>query len=51
MDDHVLDLLTRELGVTEAETYRLPAPLDLRGLFLLGDLDRSDLKDPPFVAR
>lgn len=24
--DRVLDLLTRELGVTEAETYRLPAP-------------------------
>ena len=47
--DRVLDLLTRELGVTEAETYRLPAPLDLRGLFLLGDLDRSELKDPPFV--
>ncbi len=47
--DRVLDLLTRELGVTDAETYRLPAPLDLRGLFLLGDLDRSELKDPPFV--
>ncbi len=49
MDDKVLDLLTRELGVTEAETYRLPAPLDLRGLFLLADLDRPGLKDPPFV--
>ncbi len=47
--DRVLDLLTRELGVSAAETYRLPAPLDLRGLFLLGDLDRSELKDPPFV--
>ncbi len=49
MDERVLDLLTRELGVTEAETYRLAAPLDLRGLFLLGDLDRSELKDPNFV--
>jgi len=49
MADRVLDLLSRELGVTEAETYHLPAPLDLRGLFLLGDLDRSELKDPPFV--
>ncbi len=47
--DRVLDLLTRELGVTAAETYQLPAPLDLRGLFLLGDLDRSDLKDVPFL--
>ena len=29
MDDHVLDLLVRELGVNEREVYRLPAPLDL----------------------
>ncbi|MFZ1287109.1 MAG: GNAT family N-acetyltransferase, partial [Candidatus Phosphoribacter sp.] len=49
MADKVLDLLRRELGVTVAETYHLPTPLDLRGLFLLGDLDRSELKDPPFV--
>ena len=31
MDDHVMDLLGRELGVNASEVYRLPAPLDLRG--------------------
>jgi len=30
MDDHVMDLLVRELGVDAGEVYRLPAPLDLR---------------------
>ncbi len=49
MPDRVLELLTRELGVQPNEVFRLPAPLDLGGLFLLGDLDRSDLKDPAFV--
>lgn len=49
IDDHVLDLLTRELQIRSDEVYRLPAPLDLRGLFLVGDLERSDLKYAPFV--
>ena len=48
IDDHVLDLLVRELGVTDSEVYRLPAPLDLRGLNLVADLERSDLRYPPF---
>lgn len=51
MDDHVMDLLVRELGVTDEEVYRLPAPLDLRGLNDIADIDRSDLHYPPFVAR
>jgi polyphosphate kinase len=49
-DDVVLDLLVRELGVTDAEVYRLPAPLDLRGLNLVADLARSELRYPPFMA-
>jgi len=48
MDDHVLDMLVRELGVSESEVYRLPAPLDLRSLNLVADLERSDLRYPPF---
>ncbi|WP_270886858.1 RNA degradosome polyphosphate kinase [Pedococcus sp. 5OH_020] len=48
MDDHVLDMLVRELGVSDSEVYRLPAPLDLRGLNLVADLERSDLKFEPF---
>ncbi|MGL5928556.1 MAG: hypothetical protein ACRCY8_06440, partial [Dermatophilaceae bacterium] len=38
MDDHVLDLIVRELGVAASEVYRLPAPLDLRALDLIADL-------------
>jgi polyphosphate kinase len=48
IDDHVLDMLVRELGVSDSEVYRLPAPLDLRGLDLVADLERSDLRYPPF---
>jgi polyphosphate kinase len=50
VDAHVLDLLVRELGVTQSEVYRLPAPLDLRGLEAVADLARSELRFPPFVA-
>ena len=50
LDDHVMELLSREIGVTDEEVYRLPAPLDLRGLNEIADLDRSDLHFPPFVA-
>jgi len=50
IDDHVLDLLVRELGVATAEVYQLPAPLDLRGLNLVADLSRSELRFPSFVA-
>lgn len=48
MDDLTLDLLIRELDITEQEVYRLPGPLDLRGLFDLR-IDRPDLKFKPHV--
>ena len=51
VDPHVRDLLVRELGVSEAEVYELPEPLDLRGLNLVADLDRHDLHYPKFVPR
>jgi polyphosphate kinase len=51
IDDHVLDLLVRELGMSDSEVYRLPAPLDLTGLNLVADLDRSELRYPPFVPK
>ena len=44
MDDMTLGLLVRELDITESEVYRLPAPLDLRGLFELNKIDRPTLK-------
>ncbi|MDL9981060.1 RNA degradosome polyphosphate kinase [Microbacterium candidum] len=49
MDDVTLDLLISELAITEQEVYRLPGPLDLRGLFDLFRIDRPDLKYPPHV--
>ncbi len=49
IDEHVLELLTSELGVSRAEVFRLPGPLDLRGLHDIADLDREDLKYPNFI--
>ncbi|WP_323962046.1 RNA degradosome polyphosphate kinase [Arthrobacter sp. JZ12] len=43
-------LLSRELGVEEAEVYDLPAPLDLRGLSVISRIDRGDLHYPKHVA-
>jgi polyphosphate kinase len=51
VDDHVRDLLVRELGVSEAEVYSVPEPLDLRGLNLVADLDLPDLHYPKFVPK
>ncbi|WP_344067420.1 RNA degradosome polyphosphate kinase [Nostocoides vanveenii] len=51
MDDHVLDLLVRELGVHSSEVYKLPEPLDLRALNFVADIDRSDLHYERFVPR
>jgi len=44
MDELTLSLLVRELDITESEVYRLPAPLDLGGLFELTKIDRPELK-------
>ena len=43
MDEVTLGLLVRELDVTEQEVFRLPAPLDLGGLFDLAKIDRPEL--------
>jgi polyphosphate kinase len=51
MDEHVLDLLVRELGINDSEVYHLPSPLDLTGLNLIADLDRSELRYPAFVPK
>ena len=49
MDDVTLDLLVKELDISEQQVYRLPGPLDLRGLFELSRIDRPDLHYPPHV--
>ncbi|MGH3389420.1 MAG: RNA degradosome polyphosphate kinase [Actinomadura sp.] len=45
----VLELLMTELSIEEREVYRVPGPLDLAGMNAIADLDRSELKYPPFV--
>ncbi|WP_314097008.1 RNA degradosome polyphosphate kinase [Microbacterium foliorum] len=49
MDEVTMDLLVRELDITDKEIYRLPGPLDLRGLFDLSRIDRPDLRYPPHL--
>jgi polyphosphate kinase len=49
MTQGVLELLISELGVSEEEVFRLPGPLDLRGLHDIADLDREELKYPAFI--
>ncbi|MFF4526434.1 RNA degradosome polyphosphate kinase [Streptomyces bluensis] len=50
IDQYVLNLLIRELKISEAEVYPLPGPLDLTGLFGIAKLDRPELKYPKFIA-
>lgn len=45
----MLELLTLELDIRDKEVFRLPAPLDLTGLFSLADVDRDDLSYPNFL--
>lgn len=49
MDEATLDLLVAEFDIDQQQVYTLPAPLDLRGLFALGRLDRPDLKYTPHI--
>jgi polyphosphate kinase len=49
MTQGVLDLLVTELGVSRQEVFRLPGPLDLRGLHGIADQNREELKYPAFV--
>jgi polyphosphate kinase len=49
MTQSVLDLLVTELGVSVEEVFRLPGPLDLRGLHGIADQNREELKYPAFV--
>ena len=49
IDEHVLELLVSELGVSRAEVVRLPGPLDLSGLNDIADIDRAELKYAAFV--
>lgn len=47
INPEVLDLLMRELDVSEEDVYKLPAPLDLKGLSEIAFLKRPELHFPP----
>lgn len=49
IDDSLLTMLQHEVDVHDDEVFRLPAPLDLKGLFQLEGSDREDLKYPNFL--
>ena len=51
IDDEMLEMLVRQLNVTEREIFRLRAPLDLTGLFTIADVEREDLKYPNFLPK
>ena len=47
INPQVLELLVRELDIDEEDVYRLPAPLDLTGLFGLAGIRRPELHFEP----
>ena len=49
MPAHIVDLLTRELQLSEQHVHRLGGPLGLADLWALVGLDRPELKYPPFL--
>jgi polyphosphate kinase len=49
MDPHVLDLLVRELDITDDDVVAVPGLLALSSLHELSAIDRPELKDEPFV--
>jgi len=51
IDEDILKMLIEELETSENEVFRLPNPLDLRGLNDICNLDRDDLKFLRFVPR
>jgi len=48
IDDDSLSLLYRELGLQPYDVYKVSRPLGLEGLWALYDIDRADLKEPPW---
>ncbi len=47
INPQVLELLIRELDISDEDVYHLPSPLDLTGLFEISSLKRADLHYPP----
>jgi polyphosphate kinase len=50
MNPQVLELLIRELDISNEDVYVLPSPLDLTGLSDIAALPRPELKYPPHLV-
>jgi polyphosphate kinase len=50
MAEETRELLMRELELEPGDVYVVDGPLELSGLMAVYDLDRPDLKDPPWVG-
>jgi polyphosphate kinase len=51
MSNEVLELLCRELELTDPDVYVVDAPLDLSGLWALYGLQKAELKDDPWTPQ
>ena len=47
INPEVLELLIRELDISDEDVYHLPSPLDLTGLFEISSIKRADLHYAP----
>jgi polyphosphate kinase len=51
MPQRILDILIENLEITVSDVYRVIGPLGLSDLMELSNIDRPDLKYPPFIPR
>lgn len=51
MPQRILDILIHNLEITPTDVYRVIGPLGLSDLMELSNIDRPDLKYPPFMPR
>jgi polyphosphate kinase len=49
MPDHILSILVSNLELNSGEVYRVKGPLSLKRMMALSQVDRPELKYPPFV--
>jgi polyphosphate kinase len=49
MPDEMIEYLTSSLSLNEDDVYKVDGPLNIQDLMSLYDLDRPELKDPPFT--
>ncbi len=49
MPPHILEILKSNLEVEDRDVYRVAGPLSLKRLMEIYQLDRKELKDPPFA--